>query len=77
MRYTGRRETLKNIEVIILAEELLHRKHLDNSTLDKDERLSFISKWKKYHRELLMEQLGPKCVDVNFLHGHFFAPSFL
>ena len=52
-------------------------KHLDNSTLDKDERFAFIAKWKKYHRELLMEQLGPKCVDVNFLHGIFFAPSFL
>jgi len=23
-----------------------------------------------------MEQLGPKCVDVSFLHGIFFAPSF-
>jgi hypothetical protein len=77
MRYTGRRETLKNIEVIILAEELLRRKHFDNSTVDKEERTSFISKWKKDHRELLMEQLGPKCVDVDFLHGIIFAPSFL
>ncbi len=76
VRYTGRRETLKNIEVIILSEELLRLKHLDNSTLDKDERLAFIGKWKKDHRELLMEQLGPKCVDVSFLHGIFFAPSF-
>jgi hypothetical protein len=48
---------------------------LDNSTLDKDERFSLISKWKKDHRELLMEQLDPKCVDVNFLHWIFFAPS--
>ena len=77
VRYTGRRETLKNIEVIILAEELLRRKHFDNSTLDKEERTSFILKWKKDRRELLMEQLGPKCVDVDFLHGIFFAPSFL
>jgi hypothetical protein len=76
VRYTGRQETLKNIEVIILSEELLRLKHLDNSTLDKDERLAFIAKWKKDHRELLMEQLGPKCVDVSFLHGIFFAPSF-
>ena len=47
VRYTGRRETLKNIKIIILSEELLHLKHLDNSTLDKDERFAFISKWKK------------------------------
>jgi hypothetical protein len=76
MRYTGRRETLKNIEVIILSEELLRLKHLDNSTLDKDERFALIVKWKKDHRELLMEQLGPKCVDVSFLHGILFAPLF-
>ena len=59
-----------------MSEELLCLKHLDNSTLDKDERFAFIAKWKKDHRELLMEQLGPKCVDVSFLHGIFFAPSF-
>ena len=47
VRYTRRRETLKNIEVIILSEELLHLKHLENSTLDKDERFAFILKWKK------------------------------
>jgi hypothetical protein len=55
VRYDGRQETLKNIEVIILLEELLHLKHLDNSTLDKDERFAFIAKWKQDHRELLME----------------------
>ena len=59
-----------------MSEELLCLKHLDNSTLDKDERFAFIAKWKKDHRELLMEQLGPKCVDVSFLHGIFFAQSF-
>ncbi len=77
VRYTGTRETLKNVEVIILSEELLQQKHLNNSTLDKDEKFAFIAKWKKDHWELLMEQLGPKCVDVRFLHGIFFAPSFL
>jgi hypothetical protein len=69
VRYTGRRETLKNIEVIILLEELLRLKYLDNSTLDKNERFAFIAKWKKDHGELLMEQLGPKCVDVSFLQS--------
>ena len=42
VRCTGRRETLKNIEVIILSEELLRLKHLYNSTMDKDERFAFI-----------------------------------
>ncbi len=55
VRYTGRRETLKNIEVIILLEELLQQKHLDNSTLDNDKWFELIAKWKKDYHELLME----------------------
>ena len=54
-----------------MSEELLRQKHLDNSTLDKDKRFAFIAKWEKDHRELLIEQLGPKCVDVNFYMGSF------
>jgi len=76
MEYTERRQTLKNIEVIVISEELLRLKHLNNSTMDKDERLAYISKWKKDHRELLMAQLGPKECNVSFLHGIFFSPSF-
>jgi hypothetical protein len=73
VRYTRRRETLKNIEVIILLEELLRLKHLNNSTLDKDKKFAFIAKWKKDHPELLMEQLGPKCVDVSFFAWDLFC----
>jgi len=76
MAYTERQETLRNIEVSVLSEELLPRKHTDNSTMTKDERKAFIAKWKTEHRDLLMEQLGPKCVHVSFLHGIFFCPSF-
>ena len=71
MVYTERQETLKNIEVIVILEELLRRKHHDNSTMNKEERNAFISKWKTEHRDLLMEQLGPKCCHVSFLHGIF------
>jgi len=44
--------------------------------MTKDERSTFIAKWKHDHRDLLMDQLGPKCVNVSFLHGIFFCPSF-
>ncbi len=44
--------------------------------MNKEERNSFISKWKTEHRDLLMDQLGPKCCHVSFLHGVFFSPSF-
>jgi len=76
MRFTTRRETLKNIEMIVLAEELLHRKHKDNSTMDRDERCDFIRSWKREHRDLLVDQLGPKDLNVKFLDGIFFTPSF-
>jgi hypothetical protein len=76
MVYTERRETLKNIEVMVLSEELLHRKHNDNSTMSKEERNAFFSKWKAENRDLLMDQLGPKCCQVSFLHGIFFSPLF-
>ncbi len=44
---------------MVLSEELLRRKHLDNSTMEKDERLAYISQWKQDHRDLLLDQLGP------------------
>ena len=76
MEYTERRQTLKNIELIVLSEEMLRRKHNNNSTMSKEDRNTFIAQWKTEHRDMLMDQLGPKCVNVSFLHGIFFTPSF-
>ena len=76
LKYMTRRETVKNIEVIVLAEELLRRKHTDNSTMTREERSQFITKWKTDHRDLLINQLGPKDLNVKFLDGIFFTPSF-
>jgi hypothetical protein len=38
MEYTERRQTLKNIELIVLSEEMLRRKHSLLSTMSKEER---------------------------------------
>ncbi len=77
MKYTNRRETLKNIERLVISEEILCRKHADNSTMSANDRKAFIDKWKADNGELLREQLGPKDVDVvQFLHGIFFTPCF-
>ena len=62
--------------MIVLAEELLRRKHHNNSTMEGGERLEFIKKWKTDHRDLLVDQLGPKGLNVSFLDGIFFTPSF-
>ncbi len=77
MKYTNRRETLKNIERLVISEEMLRRKHADNSTMSANDRKAFIDKWKADNGELLCEQLGPKDVGVvQFLHGIFFTPCF-
>jgi len=76
LKYTTRRETLKNIEIIVLAKELLRRKCHNNSTMEREERVEFIKKWKTEHRDLLVDQLGPKGLNVLFLDGIFFTPLF-
>jgi hypothetical protein len=58
-----------NIERLVISEEMLRRKHADNSTMSANDRKAFIDKWKANNGELLHEQLGPKDVDVvQFLH---------
>jgi hypothetical protein len=75
MKYSNRRETLENIERLVISEEMLRRKHADNSTMSANDRKAFIDKWKANNVELLRKQLRPKDVDVvQFLHGIFFTP---
>jgi hypothetical protein len=44
MKYTNRRETLKNIERLVISEEMLRWKHADNSTMSAKDRKAFIDK---------------------------------
>jgi hypothetical protein len=44
MKYSNRRETLKNIERLVISEEMLRRKHADNSTMSANNRKAFIDK---------------------------------
>ncbi len=41
LKYTSRKETLCNIEHLVISEELLHLKAKDNSTLNKEGRRQF------------------------------------
>jgi hypothetical protein len=58
MKFTTRRETLKNTERIVIVEEFLRRKHDDNSILDAVERKVFWNNWKKENRDLIIDKLG-------------------
>jgi hypothetical protein len=76
LKYTSRKETLCNIERLVVSEELLHLKAKDNSTLNKEGRRRFWDNWKEENYDLLVNQLGYKTAKGCFLHGEFYAPSF-
>ena len=78
LMYTNRKAALRNVEQLVVGEELLHLKSATNDTLEGDERCQFWSKWKKENYALLVNQLGYKSQEgTRFLHGVFFTPSFL
>jgi hypothetical protein len=76
LRYTSRKETVRNVERLVVSKELLHLKAKDNSTLDKEGRSAYWNTWKKENYDLLVNQLGYKTTKGHFLHGVFYAPSF-
>jgi hypothetical protein len=76
LRYTSRKETIRNVERLVFSEELQRLKAKDNSTLDKERGSAYWNTWKKENYDLLVNQLGYKTTIGHFLHGLFFAPSF-
>jgi hypothetical protein len=76
LRFASRKETLCNVERLVISKELLHLKEMDNSTLDKEGRRQFWDKWKEENYNLLVNQLGYKTIVGCFLNGVFYAPSF-
>ncbi len=74
--YTNRKDTLKNIEQLVVGEELIRLKNEANSCLDREERRQYWRQWKTDYYALLVNQLGFKTQDSRFFHGVFFTPSF-
>ncbi len=75
VKYTTRKETMKNVERLVVSEELLRLKAL-NETMSVEERRTFVINWKKANKYLLVSQLGSKTQCLRFVHGVFFAPSY-
>ena len=63
LMYTSRKDTLRNVEWLVIGEEMIHLKSATNGTLNKDERCQFWSKWKTDNYALLINQLGFKTQD--------------
>jgi hypothetical protein len=74
--YTSRKETIRNVEHLVVSKELLRLKAKDNSTLNKEGRSAYWNTWKKENYDLLVNQLGYKTTKGHFLYGVFYAPSF-
>ena len=75
IKYTTRKETIKNVEHLVVSEELLRLK-AKNETMSVEECCTFVLNWKKANKYLLVSQIGSKTQCLRFVHGVFFALSF-
>jgi hypothetical protein len=56
LKYTSRKETLCNVERLVVSKELLRLKAKDNSTLNKEGQTQFWDNWKEENYDLLVNQ---------------------
>jgi hypothetical protein len=77
LSFTNRKETIKNLEKIIIADEVLCQKDAHLEDLAPNNRRAFVSKWMNDNSKILQKQLGWKSDNVSFLDGVLFAPSFV
>jgi hypothetical protein len=77
LSFTNRKETIKNIEKIIIADEVLCRKDAPLENLAPNNRCAFVSNWMNENSKILPQQLGWNSDNVSFLDGVKFAPLFV
>jgi hypothetical protein len=77
LSFTNQKETIQNVEKIIIADEVLRQKEAHLDKLAPHKRRAFVTKWMNDNSKILVKQLGWKSDNVSFLDGVFFAPSFL
>jgi hypothetical protein len=77
LSFTNQKETIKNIEKVIIADKVLCRKDAHLEGLAPNNRRAFVLKWMNDHSKILLQQLGWKSDDVSFLDRVLFAPSFV
>jgi hypothetical protein len=58
LSFTNRKETIQNVEKIIIADEVLHRKEAHLDKLAPNKRRAFVSKWMNDNSKILAKQLG-------------------
>ncbi len=64
LSFTNQKETIQNVEKIIIADEVLHQKEAHLDELAPNKRRAFVSKRMNDNSEILMKQLGWKFDNV-------------
>ncbi len=77
LSFTYQKETIQNVEKIIIADEVLRQKEAHLDELAPHKRRAFVTKWMNDNSKILVKQLGWKSDNVLFLDGVLFAPSFV
>ena len=75
VKMTNRKETIKSVQRLVVAEELLRLKATKQSMSVNDQK-TFAADWLHEHEDLMVSQLGSKTEGLQFVHGVFFTPSF-
>ncbi len=71
------KETLQNLEKVIISNELLRCKEARLPSLVPEDRIKFVKKWKMDNMDLMTMQFGARDDNLRFVkNGIFFAPSF-
>ena len=63
MKYSNRRDTLRNIDRVVLTVEMQQRKMSGKETMTQEQRRQFVAQWKVDNSKLLHEQLGPNKLE--------------
>ncbi len=58
LSFTNRKETIKNLEKIIISDEVLRRKDAHLEDLAPNNRCAFVSNWMNENSKILLQQLG-------------------
>ena len=76
--FKSRKEIIRQMEKIVIADEMAIRKQKNLEPLLPHERKPFITVWKQKNADVLLAQLGSanESPPLKFLNGIFFAPSF-
>jgi hypothetical protein len=79
LSFTTCKETMQNLDTIIIAEEAQRRKDVKIAGIPPGQRKDFVLQWKMKHQSQLFVQLGTPADNLclKFLNGIFFAPLFV